>query len=69
MVARGDPCRCPVHKCTNLTSEPKWARCRPCAVGNHVGGVCSFYTQESRFNANLCVCGYDRIDHQAAIHT
>ena len=62
---KGDPCQCRDHKCPNLTSQPKWVRCRPCAVGNHTGGVCGSYTQAARFFPDLCTCGYDRIDHQA----
>lgn len=62
---KGDPCKCPDHPCENLTAEPKWVRCRPCAIGNHFGGICRDFRQ-MRTDPNQCVvCGYDRVDHVA----
>jgi len=63
IIKRGDKCSCPDLECQNLTAEPKWKLCRPCAIGNHFGGVCGDFRQ-TQWMPDLCiVCGYDLRDH------
>ena len=58
-------CECPEHACANVPAEPKYVRCRPCAVGWHLKAPCTDYLAETfpQILRTCHRCGYRNTDH------